>query len=257
MQPTVIHALEIKCEVCCGCKNPLKLCDGYNKDSWKLSIPRSQAFEWAFDLRQLPSPLVWWAVTCPVSRFDINELGNKAGSAASFSPIMTFLRADIMSWHSVARSAHEGARSPSPGHWKWTCTRYLMAFPVGSMNLLQASRGQFTNWTAISKQSWQWDPWTATRAILGSWVHLQSTLKHWNFAALDGATLSTSIYTAAWSVEVPWINTYYYMSTCVNDMSMDMDNDMYNIYIYMHVRYFMDIWVYGCMDILIWICIWM
>lgn len=153
MQPTVIHALEIKCEVCCGCKNPLKLCDGYNKDSWKLSIPRSQAFEWAFDLRQLPSPLVWWAVTCPVSRFDINELGNKAGSAASFSPIMKFLRADIMSWHSVARSAHEGARSPSPGHWKWTCTRHLMAFPVGSMNLLQASRGQFTNWTAISKQT--------------------------------------------------------------------------------------------------------
>ena len=29
----------------------LKLCDGYNKHSWKLSIPRSQAFEWAFDLR--------------------------------------------------------------------------------------------------------------------------------------------------------------------------------------------------------------
>jgi hypothetical protein len=63
------------------------------------NIPESWAFQGhkhlnehsTWGLRQLPSPLVWWAVTCPVSRFDINELGNKAGSAASFSPIMKFL----------------------------------------------------------------------------------------------------------------------------------------------------------------------
>ena len=144
-----------------------------------------------------------------------------------------------MSWHSVARSAHEGARSPSPGHWKWTCTRHLMAFPVGSMNLLQASRGQFeldrnfqaefgvasASQGAMAMGSMNCHP--GDPRLLGAFAEHPEALE------LRGFWWCYTIYTAAWSVEVPWINTYY-MSTCGNYMYMDMDNDMYNIYICMY-----------------------